>query len=243
MFRISSSQVLIVASLAVAAPLSGQSPDNPRRVPADTIVEDFQGYANGDSPYTWQRVEGRRLIDVPEKLDRDDDYFEIVEEGTNRFARAFVDNESTQIVRTNDKRLNWTLDLHPYLRWSWRAIELPEGADESRRETNDTGAAVYVTFSRDLLGRPKSIKYAYSSTLPVDTIVRYGRVVIIVASSGIDGTGRWLNVSRDVASDYRLAFGDSPPNRPVSITLWSDTDNTRTRAIADFDNLTLSASR
>jgi hypothetical protein len=239
--RITQSQLIVFVGLAFVMPLSGQSPDSTSSGQTDSVVEDFQGYRSGDSPYTWKRVEGRRLIDVPELLDRDKDYFEIIEESSNRFARLFVDDESTQIVRPNERGFDWNLQTHPFLKWDWRAIALPEGADERRKETNDTGAAVYVTFSRDILGRPKSIKYAYSSSAPAGTVVRYGRLIVIVVNSGADGIGSWQRVTRNVASDYRLVFGGEPPNRPLSITLWGDSDNTHSTARADFDNLTLSA--
>src|SRR5690625_7612951 len=99
---------------------------------------------------------------------------------------------------------------------------------------NDTGAAVYVTFDTDWLGRPRSIKYTYSSTLPVGTVVRFGPLRVIVTDTGADGIGDWRQVDRDVVRDYQQVFGGDPPDRPLSITLWRDSDGTTPSAQADL---------
>jgi hypothetical protein len=48
---------------------------------------------------------------------------------------------------------------------------------------------------------------------------------MIVASSGAAGVGSWQELSRDVADDYRRAFGEEP-GRMFAYGLLSDTDNT-----------------
>ena len=116
---------------------------------------------------------------------------------------------------------------------------MPVGANEEKK--NDTGAAFYVTFGKDWLGRPRSIKYTYSSTLPVGTVKSYnlGRMKVIVVASGADGFGNWMTIERDVRADYCKVFGSEPPARPLSIMLWSDSDNTGHTAEVDFDNIAL----
>lgn len=205
------------------------------------VVEDFEAYETGVQPYRWKRPhrKSRSLVEVPRALERDDDYFEIVREGGGKRARAYTRDESTQIVRVNGESFQWNLKTHPRLAWEWRADKLPEGARESSSKTNDSGAAVYVTFGTDWLGRPKSIKYTYSSTLPVGTMAKYGPLRVIVASSGRDGLGQWKRIERDVVADYRAVFGGDPPDEPISITLWSDSDDTGSVAEVYFDNLIL----
>jgi hypothetical protein len=90
-----------------------------------------------------------------------------------------------------------------------------------------------------LIRRPRAIKYAYSANLPVGTIVSYGKLKVIVVSSGLDGHGSWKHIERNVLSDYREAFGDEPPSRPLSIRLWGDSDNTKSVVEAEFDNIML----
>jgi len=60
-----------------------------------------------------------------------------------------------------------------------------------------------------------------------------------VVSSGLNGTGQWLSINRDVVSDYKEVFGENPPNKPLFIRLWSDSNDTNSVASADFDNIML----
>src|SRR5690625_7757155 len=101
---------------------------------------------------------------------------------------------------------------------------------------NDTGAAVYVTFDTDWLGRPRSIKYTYSSTLPVGTVVRFGPLRVIVTDTGADGIGDWRQVDRDVVRDYQQVFGGDPPDRPLSSTLWRDSAEQTYTVIAHYNS-------
>lgn len=149
-----------------------------------------------------------------------------------------------QVVRLNGDGYDWNLDTHPRLAWQWKAKRLPEGAKEDKERTNDTGAAVYITFdSKDWLGRPRSIKYTYSSTLPVGTTAKYGPLRVLVVSSAADGLGEWLRVERDVEADYKRLFGKDEAPRPGFIMLWSDSDNTHGLADVYFDDIEMRAGR
>lgn len=210
---------------------------------ASIVVEDFEDYASGVPPYHWKRPhrKSRSLLDLPRVLERDDDYFEVVEEGGSKRARAYTNNESVQVVRLNGDGYQWDLSTHPRLAWQWRAKRLPEGAREDKSKYNDAGAAVYVTFdSRDWLRRPRSIKYTYSSTLPVGTTARYGALRVIVVASGADGIGDWVRIERDVAADFERLFKKKPA-KPGLIMLWGDSDNTSSVSEVYFDDIELLA--
>jgi hypothetical protein len=118
-------------------------------------------------------------------------------------------------------------------------LHLPARADETRNNTNDTGAALYVTFSVDFFGRPRSIKYTYSTTQPIGTTATYGPLKVLVVASGQDKMDTWVRMERNVVADYKMLFGEAPPDEPLSIMLWSDADTMKDQAEADFDNLTL----
>ena len=204
------------------------------------VVEDFQQERDGALPSRWQFLSGRDQAFQPLERHMDkDERFYIVQEQNNRFLRGYTKGEAQRITLGNGRgHLDWDLRTHPRLAWDWRALQLPVGAREDK--VNDAGGAVYVSFDRkDWLGRPFSIKYTYSSTLPVGTVVSSGNVKVIVVSSGVEGFGRWQRVERNVAEDYRRLFDEDPPDRPFAITLWSDSDNTKTAGEVDFDNLTL----
>jgi len=205
-------------------------------------VDRFEAYETGTWPSRWKYFTSKNEIWTLDKVMSERETAVIMEEDGNQFLRSYTDGEALRIslANTPDFALDWDIEEHPVMSWKWRALHLPVGASE--KDKNDAGAAVYITFSRDWLGRPRSIKYTYSTTLPVGTVVSFGRLKVIVAASGLDGTGEWKQIERDVAADYHRVFRDEPPSRPLLITLWSDSDDTSDRAEVDIDDILLHSS-
>ncbi len=228
---IGSGIVLAFLLLAVLPPAAAQAPVQP------VLVDGFEQDAEGADPSRWWGTSGYRLI-RPDPANREEgEYFAIHKEGDSRFLRLRVVDESVRLILPNGRGMDWKLASHPRISWRWRANHLPPGAREDT--INDTGGAVYVIFTMDRFRGPRSIKYTYSSTLPVGTVLSKGRLKIVVVSSGLRSTGEWLRVERDVEADYRRLFGRAPPDEPVSIAIWSDSDTTHSMAEIDFDDLML----
>ena len=203
---------------------------------ADRVIENFEQYSAGVVPDHWFRVNSKNDIKTAKEELEPGERFEVVSEDGNRFVRLVTEDEYVRFSQRNGKEFDWNLNDHPRLQWRWRALTLPEGASE--RDQNDTGGAVYVTFGTDWLGRPKSIKYTYSSSLPVGTVVSFGNLkVIVVESAKEPGQGTWKTETRHVRNDYRQVFGDDPPDRPVSITISGDSNTTNTTSKVDFDDI------
>jgi hypothetical protein len=225
---------LLVSVAALGAPLYAQE----EAASSVTVLEDFERYDIDTVPSTWWYVEpsGNRIA-APDALE-DGEQFHVLQENENKFLRVKTVNESIRFSQTKEGSLSWNVREQPILRWRWRAHHLPRGANE--REKNDTGGAIYVTFDTDWLGRPKSIKYTYSSSLPVGTVVDFGKLYVIVADSKpASGVGEWQTVQRNLLEDYDRIFGGRPPARPLSITIWSDSDTTEDWAQVDFDDIEL----
>ena len=217
-------------------------PEPPPASPGQVLVEDFEAYQPGGLPVKWKYLdEKKEVVFVEAQHMRPDERFFIVEEAGNKFVRAYARGESVRIIMPMQESFGWNLETHPRLRWDWRANQLPEGADETRSKLNDTGAAVYVVFAMSRLFGPKTIKYTYSSTVPVGTVKSYnfGRMKVIVVASAADGFGDWMTIERDVQADYRAVFRGEPPPHPLTVMLWSDSDNTGHTAEVDFDNIVL----
>lgn len=241
-----SRRVAFLVVLGVSIVFSGyaQSPDymGCEEVP-DTLncklIDDFESYALGDPPRKWRDTRGRELVRLSKEgvmTDRKNVY--VRSENGNQFARIYTDNKALRVVMSRKNGLNWSLDKRPILQWKWRAKALPKGANEKDKGRNDTGGAVYVTFDTDWLGRPKSIKYTYSSTLPVGTTADYGPLkVLVVASKKEQGAGRWIRHERNVIADYRELFGETPDKTPSGIAIWSDSDTMNETATIDFDDI------
>lgn len=206
----------------------------------EILIDDFESDEDGGLPNRWRMLRDGKLVPLRPSFMRPDEEFHVVEEDGNRMLRVFTHGEAVHIMMENGARgFDWDIRKHPGLSWDWRALQLPENAREDDERLNDSGAALYVIFKMEglLIRRPKTIKYVYSSTLPVGTQVSYGKLKVLVVASALDGIGNWVHIERDVQADYRRLFDDDPPTRPLSIRLWSDSDNTDTPAKADFDNL------
>lgn len=210
-------------------------------LPARAVLDNFDRTPIGALPEGWVYVTGQGAVEAPDFVDDEARQFRVMgDTGTNRVLRLTTRARPHRLTRLVNQTgaPRWDLDASPTLSWRWRARALPPGAREDRRDLNDVGAAVYVTFGRDLIGRPKQIKYTYSSTLPVGTSLRQGALRVLVVSSGAQPTGRWVSVTRDVRADYATLFGGVARD-PVGITVWSDTDDTRSTADVDLDDLTI----
>lgn len=206
------------------------------------VLEDFESYDPGFAPNKWKRPhkKSRSILDLPERLERDQDYVEVYKEEQNNVLKVYAKDDSEQILLLNDSAYKWDLGTHPNLSWKWKAVQLPEGAREDVSSKNDSGAALYVTFdSKDWLGRPKTIKYVYSSTLSVGEEAKYGALKVIVASSAKDTINEWVTVKRNVREDYRRLFGKKSGARPGYVMVWSDSDNTNGVAEVYFDDITI----
>lgn len=81
--------------------------------------------------------------------------------------------------------------------------------------------------------------YVWDGKAAVETIAPSAysdRVRLIVVASGAARVGRWVDVERNVAADFRAAFGDeAPPVKAIAIA--TDTDNTGASATAYFGNI------
>ena len=205
-------------------------------------IDDFEGYQAGDTPSDWRTNKGRNLVPADQQTMTDGHQYRIQSEGGNTFVRATMKNYAYRLIKLSGKHFpKWNTSDCPVLAWRWRVNDYPEGADETDEDNNDMAAAVYVTFGRDWLGRPKSIKYTYSSTQPVGTTASYGPLKVLVVASAADGSpvGEWMSRRRNVVEDYKNLFGEAPEDdTPVGIQLFSDADGGSSRtAVADFDDV------
>ena len=226
--------VILMLALIGEMPVRAQSDGR-------VVIDDFESYGEDALPVKWNAQLNGKLVPLTEEFVDDNEWFYVKHESGRRFVRAYASGEAVHINKKNGDGFEWDLREHPVLGWDWRANILPEGAREDKEKLNDSGAGVYVVFSVGgfLIKRPKIIKYVYSSSLPVGSVTSYGKLKVIVASSALEGSGDWIRIERDVVADYKRVFSDNPPNKPLYMRLWSDSDNTDSVAEADFDNIEL----
>ncbi len=178
------------------------------------------------------------------------EYYLLTENG-KKFLRGSTERDTSLSIQIG-KILNnsWSIFNYPVLSWEWRVHTVPENADESRTSTNDSAAGIYVLFQRKkvpFLGvkyQPVNwIKYVWSSTLPVGTVIPRKKVQsgiilydgrYVVVASGKENLGKWMSFRRDVVADYTRFFGARPSANPVMIALLTDSNKSRTKAITDY---------
>jgi hypothetical protein len=231
--------------IGLAGGLNSAQAQETRPEAGSILIDDFESYEVGALPTLWHAQYKGRLVPLTQSFFNENERVDVRREQRNQFARAFAKGETVHVNMENGADFEWNTRTHPVLAWDWRAVELPEGAREDQDRLNDSGAGMYIIFSIEgtLIKRPKIIKYVFSSTLPVGTTASYGKLKVVVVASGLDGVGTWQSVERDVVQDYRDLFGEDPPRRPLRLRLWADSDNTKTTAISDFDNMMLKQGR
>ena len=202
------------------------------------IIEDFQKY--GGNPFSvWKsRDDIKQATPV----------YKIIQEDGKKFLRASTVNvnNSVQIGLPNIK---WNIKTYPWLSWEWRARILPDGGNERSGSTNDSAAGLYVIYQTKtvpLVGwqyQPANwIKYVWSTTLPVGTVIPRkitkagfeieGRYVVV--ASGKQDLNKWITFKRNVIDDYQKFFSKKPPYKSMMIGILTDSDNTKSKAEADY---------
>ena len=86
-----------------------------------------------------------------------------------------------------------------------------------------------------------TLMYIWSGKSPVDAIIpnaHTSRIKMIVVDSGWDGLDQWHKHQRDLAADYKRAYGESP-GQVIGIALLTDTDNTKSEVRAYYGDIEL----
>ena len=155
--------------------------------------------------------------------------------------------------------------LTPVLSWRGKVARALDRGALGTREADDFAARVYVTFdvpletlplfeglririARSIFGEQMptaALCYVWAGREPPGTSgwnPYTDRVRMVVLESGNARAGRWVEEWRDVAADFRAAFG-APAPRINGVLVSSDTDQTGERATAWFGDLRLEAGR
>ena len=197
-----------------------------------TVLRRFMFERGQDSLKEWE-----------EKVFKGRTVFQVLEEGGRHYLSCKSQDACTGLYVKAEQPA--TPDL--WLSWKWRANEFPKKKHPdllSSRAEDDFSARVYVIFLASNFFRSDVIEYIWDEKFPVGTSVDspYSeRVKLLVLRNGPAGSegGGWADEERNVYEDFKKLFGKAPRNPVGLVALMSDSDNTQTRASADFAEIVL----
>jgi hypothetical protein len=234
-----------LAAVALQATLLGALP----AAAADDRIElpRFSGMTAGGPIDGWQPL--RPAPAAP------DTRYELVVDGGTTVLRAEADGSMSGLVH----RVRVPLSEYPTLRWRGKIRDVVAGADMATRAGDDYAARIYVLFdypaqrlpfatrtrlrlAEALYGQPiptAALNYVWDNRQPAGTIrpnAYTDRARMVVLRSGSAQAGEWQIETRDLAADFRAAFGEEPPD-VVAVAVATDTDNTGGRATAWYGDI------
>jgi hypothetical protein len=148
--------------------------------------------------------------------------------------------------------------------WRWKTDALVPDADNRDKNREDAPLRVLVAFDGDKAALPAeeqkrfkraktltgrnapyaTLMYIWSDHVPVDTVIpsaHTSQVKMLAVASGANGLGQWQSVHRNLAADYRRAFG-AAPGRLLGVAVMTDTDNTGAKAVGEYADIRLDCS-
>lgn len=181
--------------------------------------------------------------------------YKLVEYNGRTVVKAQADSSASGLVH----RLNIDPRDFPLLAWQWKTTALIKTADNRTRHLEDSPVRVVLTFAGDTDSLPlddrmfndnvrlltgqrmpyATLMYIWENRAPIDTVLpnlHTSRIKMIVAESGDRNVGEWQNMLRNVADDYRRAFGEEP-GRITSVAVMTDTDNTGESTLAYYGDI------
>lgn len=156
-------------------------------------------------------------------------------------AAAFLRMEADRASATLITRATG-LDLReaPLLRWRWKATVLPEGADGRIRNKDDQAIGLYIGTGSAL--NNKSICYRWDTDTPKgaegEAAYGFGGIKVkwyTLRNKQDAATGEWYVEERNVAEDFKEAWGFYPD--AVYISVSCNSQYTGTRAAAELSRI------
>jgi hypothetical protein len=156
------------------------------------------------------------------------------------FLKAVADDAASGLGKEVKINLNKT----PFINITWKVERDLPGIKENTKKGHDFAARVFVikkTGATPLSNR--AINYVFSSNQEVGSISPspYTKKSIDnVLASSKDNLNEWITVKANVKEDFKK-FHDLDVNELDGLAIMSDTDNSKMKAVAYFQNIYFSA--
>ncbi len=181
--------------------------------------------------------------------------YTLVRTDSTAVVKAVAKNSASALIR----RVPIDPAEYPILEWRWKVENVLKKGNAREKSGADFAARIYVTFDYDVdnfgffeelkyraikaMGYEnvpaRALNYIWASKVPRGTVLPTPYtdwVMMIAVRSGPTKTGTWITEHRNIAEDYRRAFGGDPP--PINgIAIMTDTDNTGEKAVAYYGGI------
>ena len=237
---------VVVLGLMTLAGCAGVT-QTPERVVLPEVARFSSAKAGETLPGGWRAMTLSRYKQATE--------YQLVVEDGHTVVKASADASASGLIHD----INVDLQAFPVIRWRWKVNELIEGADNTRHSHEDSPVRLLVTFEGDktkwdfsdrlfatqlrmMTGAElpyATLMYIWENRATKGTLIdnaHTSRVKMIVAESGRDRLGRWIEESRDLRADFRRAFGEEP-GRVRSVAVMTDSDNTGKKSHAYYGDI------
>jgi hypothetical protein len=172
-------------------------------------------------------IDGWTLLKLSDK--KNPTVYELVDDEGTVVLHARADASASALGRL----ANFDLRERPVVKWRWKISKAIEGADNSVASKEDSPVRLVFAFDGDkskLAPRDKTVfrmskrlsgrelpyatlMYVWAANATPGTVIENPhtrRVQMIVASGSDARAGEWQSLSRNVAADYKMAFGEEP---------------------------------
>ena len=186
------------------------------------------------------------------KLKRDTVYGVVQDGDRKAVLRATADRSASLFVTALKPALRTPMTIS----WDWKTDALIAGADNRDKAREDAPLRVLVAFDGEVATLPDAerkrfsraknlaqrripyavLMYIWTDQVAVDTVIpsaHTSQVKMLAAASGPGGLGGWQSVRRNLADDYRKAYG-AEPGPVLAVAVMTDTDNTGTKAVGSY---------
>lgn len=210
-------------------------------------VAPFSAMPPGDTISSWQILKPARGAN--------DTRYRLVRDAGKVVLQADAENAMSGLIHPVAIDLRDT----PRLRWRWKIAAPVAGADMTQKSGDDYAARLYVMFdypveklsfgtraklklAETLYGQKipaAALNYVWDASQPVGTTMPNAytdRARMLVLQSGGARSGEWVTETRDLAADFRRAFGEEAPG-VIAVALATDTDNTQGNATAWYGDI------
>ena len=156
------------------------------------------------------------------------------------FLKAVADNAASGL----GKEINIDLNKTPFINITWKIEEDLKGIKENTKKGHDFAARVFVikkTGATPLSNR--AINYVFSSNNEIgfNSPSPYTKKSIDnVLASTKNNLNEWITVKSNVKEDFKR-FHDLDVNELDGLAIMSDTDNSKMKAVAYYQNIYFSA--